>query len=145
MRASTRRPKLSVHLLYFLEDQGSDAHLPILGPGRGRCRKHYPVAVPFDFPAQRRACEYLVPRDIDVMLDGLPVKCVAPAIRRHRAKQVSALLIGHLLEALRFWPLAPDQKYEHAAVFTVGNVARFVGVFSSWPVSNILAVVLMSL
>src|SRR3989454_2563962 len=122
-----RRP--TAWLLYFLEDQGSDAHLPIFGPGRGGRRKHYLVAVPFDFPAQGRACEYLVPGDIDVMLDGLPVKCVAPAIRRHRAEQVSALLIGHLLEAFRFWSLAPNQKYEHAAVLAVSNVARFVGVF----------------
>src|SRR5207247_378104 len=80
-------------------------------------------------PPERAACVYLVPRDIDVMLDILPVNCVAPAIRRHGAKQVSPLLIGHLLEAFRFWLLAPNQKYEHAAVPAVSNVARFVGVF----------------
>src|SRR5438128_12472770 len=98
-----RRPTAIQPLLYFLEGQGSDAHLPVFGPGRGGRRKHYPVTVPFDFPAQRRACEYLVPRDIDVMLDGLPVTCVAHAIRRHLAAQVSPRLIGPLLEAFRFW------------------------------------------
>src|SRR2546422_9834074 len=100
-----RRP--TAWLLYFLEGQGSDAHLPILGPGRGGRRKHYLVAVPFDFAAQGRACEYLVPRDVDVMLNGLRVECVAPAIGRHCAKQVSPLLIGDILEAFRSWPLAP--------------------------------------
>src|SRR3989475_7784005 len=63
------------------------------------------------------------------MLDGLPVKCIAPSMRRTRAKQVSVLLIGHLLEAFRSWPLAPAQKYEHPSVPAINNVARFVGVF----------------
>src|SRR5262245_9457468 len=116
-------------LLHFLEDQSSHAHLPVLPSRRGGRRKHHLVAVPFDFSTQRRSGEYLVPRDIDVMLDGLPVKRLPPAIRGHCSKQLDPLLIGHLVEAFRFWPLASDQKDEHSAVFAVRDVAGLVAVF----------------
>src|SRR5207245_2450879 len=103
-RVRTRRMLPTPSLLYFLEDQGSDAHLPVFRPRGGRRREHYPVADPSDLPAQSHARKYLVPRDIDMMFDGHPVECVRPAIGSHCAEQVSALLIGHFLKAFRLRP-----------------------------------------